>query len=679
MTRTVKFVLSLAIVAALLILFIPRAMRAGDEWQPISPEDLALKDNPKDPGADAMILYRENVVSAKFLHSQGDSNEEYFRIKIFTDAGKDKANVEVPYFSGDSGDRDFAGNSGNGWQILSVRGRTIHSDGSITKFDGKVLDKIVVKFGGVKIRAATFSMPDVQPGSIIEYKYKKQGEPYWLHSEEWTVSDALYTREARFTFIPYAEFSGYVPFYRLYGLSADAKPKCDVGVDHACVMDAHDIPAVIDEELMPPKRAIEARVEWYYKDMGAPSSETPEKFWNRIGKKWNVDLDRFVDKKKALEQELSQIVSPSDSADVKLRKIYARVQKIRNLDYEDTKTVKEQKSENVKKVSNAEDVLRDGYGSGRDINFLFIGLARAAGFDAKELYVAPRSAEIFIPQREDEGQLRADLVWVRADSKEYYVDPASRFYPFGLLPWSETLTSGIRVSKDSGEVIQTPAEASSDATTIRHADLSLDPSGNIAGELQVDFTGEEAAQRRTQRHKEDEQARKKGLEAEIKGWLPADASFELTSIENWDNTAEPLRVKGTMKFPSLGAAAGRRLLLPADLFPAAYSSAFRSEKRINAVYFPFPYEEIDDLKFHAPVGYKIEAVPEVKNVDVGAAKYNLSATQQSDTVEVTRHLVFNAVAFPKTAYPALRQFFSVVKSSDNAQIIFQNAESAKSN
>ena len=679
MMQTLQFILGLAIAAALLLVAVPRAMRAAEEWQPIAPEDLALKDNPKDPGADAMILYRESIVSAKDLHRVGDSVEEYVRIKIFTAAGKDKANVEIPYFSGDSDQQDMEGNSGNGWQILGVRGRTIHSDGSIVKFDGKVLDKMVQRIGGYKIRAATFSLPDVQPGSIIEYKYKKQGEPYWLHGQEWTVSDALYTREAHFTFIPFADYSGYIPYYRLYALSADAKPKCDVGVDHECVMVAHDIAAVIDEELMPPKRAIEARVEWYYQETGVPSSETPEHFWSRKAKKWNGDMDHFVDKKKALDQELSQIVAPGDTADAKLRKIYARVQKIRNLDLEESKTAKEEKAENVKKVANAEDILSKGYGSNRDINFLFVGLVRAAGFEADEVFAAPRSVEIFIPQREDDGQLKTDLVWVRADSKEYYLDPSARFYPFGLLPWSETATSGIRISKNGGEVVQTPMPVSTDSVLTRHADLTMDAEGAIAGTLQIDFAGVQGAQERTRGSRQDETARKKKLENEIKNWLPADATFELTKISNWDNTSEPLRVEGTVKLPSLGSAAAHRILMPADLFPAEYSKAFVPEKRINAVYFPFPYEEVDDLKFHAPAGFKTEAVPDAKKIDVGAAKYNLTATQQENTVEINRHLVFNAVVFSKDAYPALRQFFSVVKSCDGAQIVFQNAQTAKAN
>jgi hypothetical protein len=56
-------------------------------------------------------------------------------------------------------------------------------------------------------------------------------------------------------------------------------------------------------------------------------------------------------------QEVSRITSPSDSSEVKLRKIYARVQQIRDLSMEVAKSEKEAKQENIKKNSNVEDML----------------------------------------------------------------------------------------------------------------------------------------------------------------------------------------------------------------------------------------------------------------------------------------------------------------------------------
>ena len=89
---------------------------------------------------------------------------------------------------------------------------------------------------------------------------------------------------------------------------------------------------------MPPVAALEAQVEFYYRSPGDPSNETPDQYWKRIGKQWNGDVDHFVDKKKELAAEVSQDVSAADSPEIKLRKLYARVLKIKNLDMEDKKS-----------------------------------------------------------------------------------------------------------------------------------------------------------------------------------------------------------------------------------------------------------------------------------------------------------------------------------------------------
>ena len=106
---------------------------------------------------------------------------------------------------------------------------------------------------------------------------------------------------------------------------------------------------------------------------------------------------------------------------------------------------------------------------------------------------------------------------------------------------------------------------------------------------------------------------------------------------------------------------------------------FASEKRVNAVYFHYPYEEIDDVKLKVPAEFKIESVPPAKQAKPGVVSYEISAAQQGNVVEVKRLLVLDGLAFPVTSYPALRNFFNTVKTDDDAQIVLQNAESAKNN
>ena len=79
MNRTQRFICALVFVFAVLCLSHSQQSFAGDDWLPVPPTDLALKDNAASPGANAMILYRESD-----MDSTESSVIQYVRIKIFT-------------------------------------------------------------------------------------------------------------------------------------------------------------------------------------------------------------------------------------------------------------------------------------------------------------------------------------------------------------------------------------------------------------------------------------------------------------------------------------------------------------------------------------------------------------------------------------------------------------------
>ena len=121
-------------------------------WLPVSKEELELKDNPLAPGEPAIILYHE---------IQNDSSKSYetvyTRIKVLKDKGKDYANVEIPY--------------SQEIEIGHIQARTVAPDGKATEFSGTIYDRNVVKSKRFKITAKSFTLPDVQIGSIVEYSY----------------------------------------------------------------------------------------------------------------------------------------------------------------------------------------------------------------------------------------------------------------------------------------------------------------------------------------------------------------------------------------------------------------------------------------------------------------------------------------------------------------------------
>jgi Domain of Unknown Function with PDB structure (DUF3857) len=668
MNRSRVSVLSVLVIVVMLWLSFAKAIPAGDDWLPIAPADIALKDNPASPGAYAMILYRRSYVDARRAGIDGSFDEEYVRIKLFTPEGvKAEANPAIGFRKEDS-------------DITDVRARTIRPDGSIVDFDGKVYEKIVEKSGESSYLAKTFSLSNVEPSCIVEYKYRQQFKPKFLYNEHWVISGSLFTRDASFSISPYVPSGSFDPtlFFRTTGLPQASLPQRKR--DGSYAMDVRNIPGVTEEPLMPPARALEARVDFFYRDRGEPVNETTEQYWNRIGKKWSGELDKFSSKKSVLEHELAQTVAGGDTPEVKLQKIYARVQKVRDLSYEPAKTTAEKKAEEIKRDENVEDVLKRNYASGRQLNWLFISLARAAGFEAAEVYVVPRNSGVFSPAGQNSAALTTDLVWARADGKEYWLDPAALYYPFALIPWYETESKGIRATNQGGEFVTTPTATSVDATVVRAADLELKADGTAAGKLHIEFGGVSGAARRTSLHWDDEQGRRKVLQNEIQRTLPSGSTFEIANLGNWDHSAAALRVEGNVTVPDFGSLVGHRILIPIALFRTSYQVTFNPEHRVNAIRFSYRQEQRDDIKIHGPAGFTFATLPSRKEINPGTSmSYEISATGQEDAVEIKRKFTLNDISFPVDSYDALRSFLGNMKSNDAVQLVLEYAGAAKSN
>jgi len=647
--------------AATLLLYKPfLPTTSGDDWQPIDPADLKMTSEPKAPGAPAIYLYRQVDRNDA---SRATSEYNYVRVKILTEEGRKYANIEIPYLKEQAG-----------ITISNIRARAIRPDGSIVNFDGKIYDKTIEKTKGVKTLAKTFSIPDVQVGSIVEYHWTYDFSDNYIFNSYWAISDELFTRFAKFSLKPYAQWA--VRWTWPAGLPPGTEPPKE-DPDKVVRLTAKDVPAFQVEDYMPPENELKYRVLFIYSEDGF--EQDPDKFWRKFGKKQNDRLESFVGKRKDLEAAVSQIVSPSDSSDVKLRKIYARVQQIKNLSYETRKSEQELKRDKQKKIDNAADILKNGYASGYDITWLFVGLARAAGFDASGILVSTRNDYFFNDKRMNSNELNSNVAVVKVDSKDVYCDPGSLLVPYGLLPWYETTVKGLKLDRDGGAWIETPLPPSSDSEIKRTANFRLTDEGALEGKVTLSFTGLEAISRRREYYNQDDQARKKYLEELLKAYVPAASEVELTRQPEWTSSEPPLAAEFDVKIPGWASGAGRRALLATGIFAADEKHMFEHSDRVNAVYFAFPFRKIDDVTIELPLDWKVDRVPKDLDQDAHAAEYVLKVEQKNGTVHISRTLRSDLIMVPKDAYPSLRGFYQAVKSGDEQQIVLQPGASAAAN
>jgi transglutaminase-like putative cysteine protease len=645
-----------------LTLLASKSAWAGTGFQSVNPDELKMTSEPLAPGAAAIILFRE-VDRDDNRYTPHEDN--YLRIKILTEEGRKHADIEIPFSKAYE-------------NIVNIHARTIKPGGAIVEFDGKVFEKVVARIRQSSYVVKAFNLPDVEVGSIIEYFYTVDFREHFVYDSHWILSEELFTREAKFSLKPFT--STYNQFHLRWTwqqLPPGATPKPDArGVVE---MEASNIPAFQIEDFMPPENELKARVDFVY-DEDTPDSN-PDRFWQRVGKKRNGALEGFVGKRKAMEDALAQIVSPNDAPEVKLRKIYDRVQQIRNTSYEIRKTEQEEKRDKEKAATNVEDVWKRGYGDGQQLTWLFLALARAAGFEAYGCWVANRRQYFFNPKLMKGGELDSTIVQVKVNGKDVYFDPGDAFTPYGMLTWSETGVTGLRLDNDGGSWIKTTLPQPEESQTRRDAKLKLTDTGDLEGTLTVTYTGLEAMYRRQEERHEDAAARKKVLEESVKGQIPAAAELELTNQPEWDASNTPLVAILDLKIPGWASSAGRRATLPVGFFSAHEKHIFEHANRVQPIYFEYPYEKIDNVTIELPLGWRVSSAP--SELTQGAkgkiVEYDMKVENNNNTIHVTRDLGVNVLMLESKYYPALRNFFQAVRNGDEQQILLQPAETSGSN
>jgi len=625
----------------------------AEDWLPIAPDELKLAAEPAAPGASAIYLY-----SQVDRNDNDPSERNYERIKILTEDGRKYADIEIPYLKGTE-------------SVGDIRARTIRPDGTILNFDGKVFDKTIVKARGVKYFAKTFAIPDVQVGSIIEYRYRHDLASGYVFNSHWILSQELYTRKAKFTLRAYGQYA----LTWSWPLGLPEGTKAPEEHNGTIELETANVPAFVEEDDMPPANELKYRVDFIYSD------ESPGKdvnaFWKRFGKQSYRRVNDFIDERRTLGQAVTQIVAAGDPPLVKLQKLYARSQQIRNVSYEHDKTEQETKREDLRAVRTSADVWNRGYGDGLQVTWLFLGLARAAGFQADPVLVSARDQYFFNARVMNSAQLNTNVVRVKLDDKDLFLDPGAAYTPFGMLPWSETAVKGLRLDKDGGDWLAMPLPAAGDSRVERHASLQLSADGELQGKLTVTYSGLEAAWRRANERDDDDTERRQFLEDQVKYAVPIGSNVKLTNTPDWSSSAPTLVAEYDLRVPGFAESAGRRLLMSVGLFGNAEKHMFERAARVHPLYFEFPYQHDDDIAIELPAGWQVSSTPSKQAKEGDVLAFSSAVDQSGSTLHLRRSLTVNIMLVQVKYYDAVRGFFQTLRASDEQQIVLTQDKEAE--
>lgn len=606
------------------------------KWTQPTPEELKMTSDPAAPGASAVYL---------FLEETGDDIKHqrtcYARIKILKDDGKQYGDIVMPYWQKEE-------------SIRGVEGRTIHSDGTVVLFTGKPWQREVAKGFGLRRMEKGFSMPDVQVGSIIEYRYMTTYDDWW--PPHWYLQQPIFVHEAHYHFVP---GGGGIVFSARF-----VPPNAQVDDKKGWDLRVSNVPAEVDEEDAPPRSAIGYHVLFFYMREEVASAD---EYWARQGAFWSQGVNDYVAPDQ-LKPIVAQLVAPGDSDEQKLRKIYIAVMSLENTDFTRERGEEEIKAEK-QKINTVADVWTQKRGNRQQIALLFIGLARAAGLTAYAMRVTDRDENVFSKNQTDWDQLDDTLAIVKLNGIETYVDPGDRYCTFGQLHWKHTFTAGVRQTDKGTELAQTPYPSYTDTGAKRSADLTMDADGQLHGEIRVVMTGAEALSWRQEALLTDAEATRKDFVDSLTPALPSGVSLQITSLGPLDNGEVPLTATLSVS-GAMGTRTGHRLFLPASFFEAQTKARFASDTRESPVYLHEAGTIEDDVKITLPPAAAIESLPQHGALTF-SDRLNFDETYQGkqNVYQYSRREKVGQILFATRDYSNLRVFFQKVNAQDQIQLL----------
>jgi hypothetical protein len=638
------------------------------QWTAPTQEELSMKEQAGAAGAPAVYLYREQTTDDGLrMYSF------YVRLKVLTEGGKDQANVEIPYVSGNAH-----------VTIDSIAARTIHPDGSVVLFTDKPYDKLVEKGKDYKQMEKVFTLPAVEVGSILEYRFKLRYDDAYFMSPDWFIQSDIYTRKAHYMWRPTTrsvvngrgDLLGRVMWTPILPAGAEVKQSQLHGASRGnesgegvqLDLEVHDIAALPREHFMPPAQSLSYRVLFYY-----TSYASQDEYWKSEGKLWSKAQDKFVGPGSGVKAFVQQTVAAGDSPEQKLKKLYDAVMTMENTDFSRARSKEEEKASGFKQVSTTDDVLARKRGNGDQLADLFVAMARAAGLKAYVMGVANREYRLFIPQYLNVRQLDDDIAVVDLDGKELFFDPGQRYCEFKHLAWFHERAGGVRQTANGTEMLATPMDPYKNDTTQRVADLTLDEKGEATGTVKMTYGGNPALHWRQRALVGDDASLNQELKSSLEGLLPGGMEVRVKNVENLSNPDKPLVVAYEVKGP-VGTPTGKRLLITASLFQVNAKPVFPESKREQAVYMHYTSLTQDAVRIKYPATLQVESVPKDGEVMMpNSMAFDAKSKLGTQSVTSFRNLSVARYLFTPEEYTALRSFYGKLETRDQEPLVLVRA------
>jgi len=606
----------------------------------IPKEDLEMTEYEPDPSADAVILENHANTTMRAGEKIIVATDCHIRIKIINTDGLDYANVEMPY----GGDDRIGG--------LKVAAYNLE-DGEIIQ---TLVDKKSIYYEKTSRYRNTvrFSVPNVKPGTVIEYKYTLESPDYFsLYTFAFQevipvrrcnfrieipgyfnykfvtggdFKDIIFRREQDRVLFGSSSVEGFIGTWIGNNIAAYREEPFSTGSDDYYThigfeLSKIDVPG------------------YYFEEISPTYPKLSEKLLDRS------DFGEYITKNAVVRKKAETIKAQGGSETDILRLIYTYVSEYMMWNgYHDFTA-----SSAMGKVYN------DARGNSAEINLMLLSMLRTAGIQAEPVILSTRENGLVNPLFAIITKFNHVIVSATADGKNWLIDATDPVRPFNMLPREVLNGQGWLVNRFGGSWIDL-SNGEHDGESVNLA-MQLDEQGNLNGTVTTVYESYDAWRVRKFCSLQGEEAYRDFTQWEKSNW-----KISGLELENLKELEKPVIEKITLAIPDASEAASGIMYINPVLDGREESNEYYAEERISVIDLACPSTRKYNCTISIPEGWTVAELPQSVNLhmDGGGAGFTYNISVDGRTIKLDSEINFSTVRYLPEKYDTIRNFWSAI-------------------
>ncbi|OAD90148.1 hypothetical protein A7A78_08000 [Aequorivita soesokkakensis] len=618
-----------------------------DEFGKPSKEELELKSYEAEPEAAGVVLYESGNYYAVSIVKRTAFRlvmEIHRKVKVFDVAKFGSSSVEIPY---------YVGNGFYEEELLDYK--AITHNGILQDAVQDDAFYTIEKSGGRK--ALKFTFPNVQKGSILEYKYTLV-TPYFFNMNGWEFQNNLPTIYSFFqTILPVN-----IKFNRvLYGpkkldnhsnyIKKDGFliPSNNGHVDSEVnIYVMKNIPSFEEESFMLARRNYISRIA--YEPVSYKPFHGEEKVYTRSWK----DVDHQFESREDFGDQLNK-------NNYFKRKLPNAILQIQD-DMERAKAVygfiQNNYTWNGRYFNYGNDIkdsFQDKLGSVSDINLSLVNALEAANLHSKSVILSTRDNGLPTELYPVLSNFNYVLAVLMINNERILLDATDKQAPFGVIPFRALNVQG-RVMDFKNGSYWMPIVPFKQNIHFANAQITADENGSFNGKVNQASYGYIGLEKRNAIAEEN-------LEEYIKTEEKDKAGIEIDSyqVEDIGDIEKPLKENYNITIePEI---VGDKIILY-PFFNKTYlnENPFKMKERSYPMDFGFPFTNTYLISIDLGNVYEVEQLPKSRSIKLPREDGECSVTYvaEGNKINIRFNMKLAAYNFPPDAYQSLKEYFGTM-------------------